>query len=218
MRDNRFSRSMFWGVIVIIGIGVIMGVLFPAGHDPLVPKSFAIAMRGRNLYYMIEQNNEQHSLDGKWCDPQKCSNSVEFITGVLSRSGANGQEWCRADEVVALWNVAIDVPEDYGEFFPMLISANFNPMLLERAIDGDALLPIGLASGATLSLLDDKAIILVRRNGCSEVIKAKHCNKKNILKTSYERSGSARYLTPESKITINWTTESAIISTQKRKP
>lgn len=218
MVDHRLSRFIFWGTIVTIGIGVAMGVLFPAGRDPLVPKASAVAMRGRNLYYMIAQNDMQHNIDGKWFDPQMCSNSVEFITGVLNAGRANGQEFCCADVGVTLWNVAIDVPEDCGELFPMLISANFNPRWLESIIDDDMRLPIGRSSGAPLSLLDDKAIILVRKNGCSQVIKAKHCTRKNIFKKSCESSGSATYLTPESKIVVSWTTGSAIISPRKRMP
>ncbi len=218
MMNHRLIRSIFWGVIVIISIGIAMGVLFPAGRDPFVPKSSAIAIRGRNLYCMIQQNNLLQNIEGKWFDPQRCSNSVEFIAGLLNLTGTNGQGSCSADVGVALWNVAIDVPENYGEQFPMLISANFNPMLLERAIDDEAQLPIGRASGAPLSLIDDKGIILVRKNGSSEVIKAKYCTRKNILKTPCDRSGSTTYLTPESKITISLTTESAIIPLQKRQP
>lgn len=210
MMNHRLSRFMLWGIIVIMGIGVALGVLFPAGRDPFVPKSAVVAMRGRNLYYMIAQNNMQHDMGGKWFDPQKCSNSVEFISGILSVSGADRQECCRTDEVGALWNIAIDAPEDCGEFFPVLISANFNPMLLESAIDDDTQLPIGPASGAFLSLLDDKAIILVRKNGSSQVIKAKYCTRRNILETPCESSGSVIYLTPEGKITISLTIKSAI--------
>ena len=210
MMEQRLRRFMFGGIIVVIGIGVAMGVLFPAGRNPFVPRSSAVAMRGQNLYCMIAQNDAKHDIDGKWFDPQKCSNSVEFVTEVLGVSGANGDE--------ALWNVAVDVPKDYGDFFPMLISANFNPRLLENTIDNDAPLPIGRASGAPLSLLDDKAIILVRKNGSSEVIKAKHCTRRNILKTSCESSGTVVYLTPESKITVSWTTESAIIPPSPYQP
>jgi hypothetical protein len=115
-----------------------------------------------------------------------------------------------------LWNVAIDVPDDCGEFFPMLISANFNPRLLEIAIDDDVQLPIGRASGAFLPLLDDKAVVLVRKNGSSQVIKAKYCTRKNILNAPCGRSASAIYLTPEGKITISLTTGFAVMSPQKQ--
>ena len=218
MMDYRLGPSLVWGVVVIIVIGIAMAVLFPAGRDPFVPKSSAVAMKGRTLYYMIAQNNAQHDIAGEWINPQKCSNSVEFITGLLSVSRANGQKWCCTDVEAALWNVAVDVPEDYGELFPMLISANFNPRLLESAVDDDAQLPIGRMSGAPLSLLDDKAIILVRKNGSSQVIKAKYCTRKKILKTHCESGDSVMYLTPEGKITIYRTTESAIISPRKHQP
>ena len=215
MMGRRLSRFMLFGIIVLIGIGVAMGVLFPAGRDPFVPKASVVAMNGRNLYYMIALNNAQHYIAGKWINPQKCSNSVEYITGVLGVGGASGQELCCADAESALWNVAVDVHDDCGELFPILISANFNPRLLESAIDDGTQLPIGRASGASLSLLDDKAIILVRKNGSSQVIKAKYCTKKNILKTPCKSIGSVTYLSPEGKITINLTTESTVISPQK---
>ena len=218
MMNQRLSRPIFWGISVIIGIGVTMGVLFPAGRDSFVAKSYALAMRGRNLYYMIVRNNKQRGIDGKWFDPQKCSNSLEFIAGVLSVSGTNEQEWCCMDEGVALWNVAIDVPENCGEFFPVMISANFNPRLLERAIDDDVHLPIGLASGAPLSLLDDKGIIIVRKNGSFEVVRAKYCTRENIFMSSCESISSATYLTPDGKITIHLATEFAMISPQKHQP
>ena len=211
MMSHKLICSMFGGSIVLIGIGIAMGILFPAGRDPFVPKSYALAMCGRNLYYTIEQNKEQQGIEGKWVDPQKCSNSVDFITGVLSASRTNGQEWRSIDKGVALWNVAIDAPVNCGGLFPMLISANFNPRLLERSIDDDAQLPIGRASGATLSLLDDKAVILIRKNGSSQVIRAKYCTRRNILMTSCKSNSSVTYLTPARKITINLTTESAII-------
>ncbi len=216
MMVRRLGRFMLWGSIVIVGIGVGMGVLFPAGRDPFVPKASVVAMNGRNLYHMIALNNAQHDIAGKWINPQKCSNSVEYITGVLGVGGTSGQGLCCTDAESALWNVAVDVHDDYGELFPMLISANFNPSLLESAIDDDTQLPIGRASGASLSLLDDKAIVLVRKNGSSQVIKAKYCTRKNILNASCGRSASVIYLTPESKIAINLTTGSAMMSPQKQ--
>ena len=56
------EQKLFWGTVVLIGIGVIMGALFPAGRDPFVPWSSAVAARGRNLFCMIEQNNARHKL------------------------------------------------------------------------------------------------------------------------------------------------------------
>ena len=194
IRGRKWRHSLFWGIVIIIGIGVIMGALFPAGRDPFVPWSSAVAARGRNLFCMIEQNNARHKVGDKWCDPKMCSNSVEFITGVLNLIGVESQYQCATNVGVALWNVAVDVHDDYDELFPMLISANFNPRLLESTIDDDTQLPIGRASGASLSLLDDRAIIIVRKNGSSQVIKAKYCTKNNIFKTLRKSSGSLMYL------------------------
>ncbi len=95
---------------------------------------------------------------------------------------AAGLDWC-----IAANSEGADVPD----FFPVLISANFNPSLLPRSWDGhtDASkrLPIGSASGAAKSLFRDKAIVIVRKNGGAEVIKAKDLT----YRTLFRRSGFA---------------------------
>ena len=75
------------------------------------------------------------------------------------------------------WIVAANVTDETPDFMPVLISANFNPALLLRKCNGSTFanktrLPIGPKSGATKSLLGDKAIVIVRKNGAAEKIKA----------------------------------------------
>ena len=75
------------------------------------------------------------------------------------------------------WIVAANVDDSTPDMMPVLISANFNPALLLRKWDGSAdrlkRLPIGPASGADNSLFGDKAIVIVRKGGSGETIKAK---------------------------------------------
>ena len=67
--------------------------------------------------------------------------------------------------------------DETPDFVPVFVSANFNPALLLRKWDGqtdrDKRLPIGPAAGAAKSMFNDKAIVIVRKSGAAESIKAK---------------------------------------------
>ena len=192
------EQKLFWGTVVLIGIGVIMGALFPAGRDPFVPWSSAVAARGRNLFCMIEQNNARHKVGDKWCDPQMYSNSMDFITGILNMIGAEAQYGCATNVGVAWWNIAVDVPDDFDDLFPVMISANFNPKSLEHQSDDNEILPIGRSEP-----LKDKGIVVVRKCGLAHVIKAKHCTRKVVTGNSITRNCRVTYLTPDGRTTVN---------------
>ena len=198
MAKRKILHSVFWGAVAFIGIGVIMGALFPAGRDPFVPWSTAVAAKGYNLFCMIEQNEARYKAGEKWCDPQMCSNSVEFITGILNVIGSEAQYGCVTNVGVTLWNVAIDVPEDYDELFPVLISSNFDPKSLERKFSDDEILPIG-----RIEPLKDKGIVVVRKCGMAHIIKAKHCTRKVVAENSITRNCRVTYLTPDGRTTVN---------------
>ena len=102
------------------------------------------------------------------------------------------------------WIVAANIDDSAPDMIPVLISANFNPALLLRKWDGSAnrleRLPIGSAAGADNSMFGDKAIVVIRKGGSVEVIKARnltyatlYCGQKFDL-TELERP--LVYLTP----------------------
>lgn len=215
MKVKSLLRTVLWITMVLLTVAIVMGVLFPAGSDPLVARSKALAAQGKNVYRLLVQEGLNDDI---WNVLSSCSNytsAAQLIGHLLSVHDVKNESADSANRIENIWNIAVSVSSECGDTFPIVISANFNPMLLESTIDDNAQLPIGKTSGAPWSLLNDKAIILVRMNGSSEVIKAKYCTKKNILNTLCESSGSAIYLTPESKITISLTTEPAIISPQR---
>ena len=96
------------------------------------------------------------------------------LTGMLGKNAvvgttipAAGLDWC----------IAANLNDGMPDFMPVLISANFNPALLLRKwdgrTDGEKPLPVGPASGAPKSMFGDQAIVVVRKGGAVEVIKAK---------------------------------------------
>lgn len=199
MVKRKILHSMFCGMAVIaLGICIIMGALFPAGRDPFVPRSSAVAAKGRNLFCMMELNEACRKAGEKWCNPQMYSNSVEFIAGVLNLISAEAQYECVTNVGVAWWNVAVEVPEGCDELFPVLISSNFNPKVLEHNSGDNEILPIGRNEP-----LKDKGIVVVRKCGIAHIIKAKHCTRNAVVGNSVARNCQITYLTPKGRVDVN---------------
>ena len=95
----------------------------------------------------------------------------------LSGAGVPKMDGKRLEGRNVAWTVAANVLDHMPDGMPVLISANFNPALLLRKWDGKSnrfrRLPIGPGSGAGKSMFGDKAIVIVRKGGTVEAIKAK---------------------------------------------
>ena len=102
------------------------------------------------------------------------------------------------------WCIAANVTDETPDFVPVLITANFNPMLLLNKWDGQTngseKLPIGPASGAAKSMFGDKAVVIVRKSGAAEVIKARYLTYNTLyLRQSFDLTGMnppIKWLTP----------------------
>ena len=102
-----------------------------------------------------------------------------YVGGVdLSVLGSNLRVGQRIRAAGLDWCVAANVTDEMDDVVPVLVSANFNPELLlakwNGRTDARRTLPIGPASGAAKSLFGDKAIVVVRKGGASQVIQAKY--------------------------------------------
>ena len=75
------------------------------------------------------------------------------------------------------WCIAANVADGTPANVPVLVTANFNPALLLRKWDGktdaDKILPIGPASGASKSMFDDVAVVVVYKDYSVKRINAK---------------------------------------------
>ena len=204
MVKSKWCSYVLYGALMIIGLGVIMGALFPAGRDPFVPASSAIAMKGQWLHQAIVQNRMRHEAGEAWCDPNTCSNSMEFVRGVLNLPET--KEWQKHGTYMGielLWNVAIDIPDDEHAAYPVLISANFSPELLESHFDDDVVLPVERRVGSQKHPLVDKGIVVVRLGGCAQVLKAKSCTGRNIIGDSNKHECQMTFLTPSGRVTVS---------------
>ena len=112
---------------------------------------------------------------------------------------AEGLDWC----------IAANMTDDTPDFLPVLISANFNPALLPRKWDGRinrfTRLPIGPASGAAKSMLDDKFVVVVCKDGRVRTIKAENLTYFMLFcRMAFDLSGKVPplvYLTPTGVVT-----------------
>ena len=204
MRGKTIRRAVLWVAFAMLIVAIVMGALFPAGSDPLVARSWALAARGREMYLELLHGKSEWGWDTCGIVLPSCSNTAQFIEHLLSTRGTNNELADTAINIENRWNIAVSVSNDCNGTFPVMISANFNPRLLEGCVDDEKMLMIGRETGASLSLLDDRAIVLVRKDGSCEVINAKRCTRKSILGTSCAGNSSAIYLTPEGVITLHW--------------
>ena len=192
-----------WFAVALVGVGIIMGALFPAGRDPFVPQSSVLALDGRVIWKRIIENQKRHDAGEKWCDPLSCSNSIDFLEKIFNNFDGSGLCKVNGDIRLCHWNVAIDIPRDCDELFPVLISANFDPTFLGCHIADGEILPIGRGLNAQKGLLKSKGIVVVRKSGVSHVIKAHYCTRKTILEASLASNHKITYLTPKGRLTIN---------------
>ena len=131
-----------------------------------------------------------------------------YVSGVdmnvLSGAGVPPFSGQNLDAKNVAWIVAANVDDTMPDEIPVLISANFNPALLLRKWDGSAnrskRLPIGPASGADKSMFGDKAIVVIRKGGSAETIKARYLTYDRLYKgQEFDLTGADAplfYLTP----------------------
>lgn len=126
-----------------------------------------------------------------------------YVNVDISALGAKANVGRRISAAGLDWCVAANVTDEMEDVVPVLVSANFNPGLLlakwDGVTDSRRVLPIGPASGAAKSMFDDKAIIVVRKGGAAQVIKAKHLTYASLYQRSFDATQSKTplvYLTP----------------------
>ena len=188
-------RLLLWGALIAL-VWVVFNSITPAGSDPLGAQTSAFAMRGKNLFSLLK---ERGVFDGT-VDVSQFKDSGTLLSGIIGE----GLEDRRLafDSFGCVWNVATAIPSETDDMFPVMISANFNPKFLSGGdrLDPAMQLPIGVKTGADRSLLDDRAIVVVRRNGTTRVIKAKDL-KWDVLACEVNEE-EIEYLTPTKRVRI----------------
>ena len=204
-RPKRLGVGCGWlfGVLVVVGLLVVSCIdIVPPEASVIAANTSAMAMRGRNLFCILVENEIARQSGGRWVDPTACSNSVEFIEKLLAQYKPDEKaEWVRKES--RRWSVAVNVPESATNF-PVFVSANLDPSQFPRMWDGvtdaDRKLELAQLPGADELRIGKKAVVIVRKGGAASVCKAKYCTLKHVFNCPYELGEDTYFLTPAGKV------------------
>ena len=205
-RPKRLGVGCGWlfGVLFVVGLLVSCIDVVPPEASVIAANTSAMAMRGRNLFCVLAENEIVRQSGGRWVDPTACSNSVEFIEKLLAQHRPDEKaEWIQQE--AHQWSVSVDVPESATNF-PVFVSANLDPSQFPRVWDGvtDAERKLELAQllGADELRIGKKAVVIVRKGGAASVRRAKYCTLKHVLNGPYELGEDTYFLTPAGKVRL----------------
>ena len=202
-RQKRLGVGCGWLFgMVVVGF-LVASIDFGLSEAGVIAaRSSAMAMRGRNLFCVLAENEVARQSGGPWIDPTACSNSVEFFEKLLAQYKPDEKAvWIRKEP--RQWSVAVNVPESATNF-PVFVSANFDPSQFPRAWDGvtdaDRKFELAQLPGADELRIGKKAVVIVRKGGAASVCKAKYCTLKHVFNCPYELGEDTYFLTPAGKV------------------
>ena len=183
----------------------IMGVM--ASMVDVVPSDVVTVseqrMGGLVLYQKLMSNEVKKTLGQKWVDASVCTNTVDLVERLSVLYGTAEEEL--PDRVSAEWSIAVNLPDDAPDTFPLMISANVDPSQLPREWDGETdkskrFEPRPIEGVEPLSL-GRRYVVIVRKGGEPQVIRRKYMTFGTIFGDKPYKLGEDTYfLTPVGKI------------------
>lgn len=178
---------------------VAKGMQIPTGEETSDTKQMAeaAALKGRNLFVLITQTNTEREGAGMSSVWPKTGNALsgdaDDIAGVAFDSAnayfevlfdskrMNTSEWMPyvkgsdclnifKDDNVCGWIVIVNADDDSPDTLPVLVSSNVNPDYLSRRSKG--VIPIGTKAGRAKTVWGDEYVVVVRKNGKTDIISA----------------------------------------------
>lgn len=139
------------------------------------------------------------------------SNSTDYfkkLFDVASKGRANWAPYVDVDDGVLKlssgrgfcdWIVAADIEPDFDDVIPVLVSANVDPYALKTSFDGHDNSPVRFGSRAGRTRLPwcDKFVVVIRKSGESDVIKARDLTYSRLYKNQSFSAPGLTYLDVE---------------------
>ena len=203
LRPKRLGAGCGCVFCVFVVALLVSVIAFTPSEAPIIAaNTSSMAMRGRNVFCVLAENEVARQSGGLWVDPTTCSNSVEFIEKLLAQYKPDEKtEWVQQES--RRWSVAVNVPESATNF-PVFVSANLDPSQFPRAWDGvtdaDRKFELAQLPGADELRIGKKAVVIVRTGGAASVCKAKYCTLKHVFNSPYELGEDTYFLTPAGKV------------------
>jgi len=97
------------------------------------------------------------------------------------------------------WIVAANIQPEFCDVIPVLISANVDPSVLKTSFNGhdDTPIPFGSEVGRTKLPWCDKFVVVIRKDGSSQVLKAKYFTYSNLYNRQSFSAPGLKYLDVE---------------------
>lgn len=198
-----FQKKMSVGCLVLAVlpiVGCLWGAIVPFPRPRVSRVMNAQMMRGRNVFLLLNLNEQARQEGEIWIDPRSCSNSVEFVERLCARFDGE-KDFVRAG---GQWSFALNVPSEVSDSFPVMLSANVDPSQLPREWDGvtdkNRHLELKRIDGSEPMDFDDKFLVVVRKGGAVQTLKRKHATRRLVLgDTPYRFGKDTCFLTPAGK-------------------
>lgn len=213
-RKSRFGCACL--VAAVLAFGALQLVYF-RGDDSrrrvAAARLSSLSMQGRNIFLLQTRNAEARAAGRDWVDPASCSNSVDYVSRLVARfdNGILGDR-----PLAPVWQIAVDAEEDADlpDALPVMVTANFDPAQIPQTWSGaedSGRTPLALhrigGSGARsgdwdpASVFGDKAVIVIRKDGSAQIVKAKFLRPRIVFGTEPWRLPAGMYwLTPAGRV------------------
>lgn len=177
------------GFILLLAAGAFL----PVSH---AGRRAVLINRGQEASRLLFENELAKSHGGARVDPNACSNSVEFLQKV--QKTIRGQETGLPS--FPEWTVVVNPPEGV-ECFPLLFTANVDVKVFSEMWDGNEGGDERLVLKSGIMADSEKVALVVRSNGCVQILSGKYARRKNLFGPSpWKLTQQTYFLTPTGKV------------------
>ena len=177
------------GFILLLAAGAFL----PVSH---AGRRAVLINRGQEVPRLLFENELARSQGDGWVDPNTCSNSVEFLQKV--QKTIRGQETGLPS--FPEWTVVVNPPEGV-ECFPLLFTANVDVKVFPEMWDGNEGGDERLVLKPGIMADSDKIALVVRSNGCAQILSEKYARRKNLFGSSpWKLTQQTYFLTPTGRV------------------
>ena len=191
--SNGCLIGVFLGVVVFLAL---FAWPWTMPSDVNGARANAMSLRGMSLAVANAQNNYDREAGAKWVDPSGCTNSTQYVELLFEHSGTNMN-------YKNVWCVAVNPPAD--DSFPLFVTANVNPRELLCPQDADRPLKLTCPKewGGGCFNFCEKAAVIVRVSGASQVVNLKYATPRIIFRGGIPSPGPDTYfLTPTGRVDL----------------
>ena len=205
-RRKRAGFGFWMAVAAVLGL-VLGGVPFDTERAFISAAENIRVVQARSLFCLLVANATCEESGAQWVDVTKCTNTLELVEKLrncIALSEMEEVDVSDADRAARQFSIAVNLPDDVPDTFPLMISVNLDPAQLPREWDGKTdrnkrldLLPI---EGAEPLVFGKEDVVIVRKGGAGHIVKSKFLTLGTIFGNAPYKLGEDTYfLTPVGK-------------------